>query len=99
MTLAWMSRHLEVGKRIVRTEALLGGIAAEMRRLTIGTPDGGTRDLVLRTFVDVEHAEDWLIREASATLTTADTVATPKGADAAALASAIDVIRKSAPPC
>ncbi|WP_411978187.1 phosphotransferase family protein [Streptomyces scopuliridis] len=165
-----MSRHLEVGERIVGTEALHGGITAEMRRLTIGTRDGGTRDLVLRTFVNVEHAEDGLNREAGAlTLltgtgvpapglvavdptaahceypsllmthlagrtvlddegletrvpllarqlvaihalrpaerpreyvawTTADTVVTPKGADAAAWAAAIDVIRKPAPP-
>ncbi|MEU0431967.1 aminoglycoside phosphotransferase family protein [Streptomyces sp. NPDC006290] len=165
-----MSRHLEVGDRIVRTEALHGGITAEMRRMIIGTRDGGARDLVLRTFVDVEHAEDWLNREAGAlTLlpgtgvpapelvavdptaahceypsllmthlagrtiladegletrlpvlarqlvaihalrpaerprkyvawTTADTVVTPKGADAAAWAAAIDVIRKPAPP-
>lgn len=63
LTLVWVSRHLEVGERIVRTEALHGGITAEMRRLTIGTQDGGTRDLVLRTFVDVEHAEDSLNRE------------------------------------
>lgn len=170
LTLAWVSRHLEVGERIVRTEALHGGITAEMRRLTIGTRDGGTRDLVLRTFVNVEHAEDWLNREAGAltllpgtrvpapglvavdptaeqceypsllmthlagrtvlddegletrvpllarqlvaihalrpaerpreyvALTTADTVVTPKGADAAAWAAAIDVIRKPAPP-
>ncbi|MGY4984874.1 phosphotransferase family protein [Streptomyces nigrescens] len=169
LTLAWVSRHLEVGERIVRTEALQGGITAEMRRLTIGRPDGGTRDLVLRTFVNVEHAEDWLNREAGAlTLltgtgvpapglvavdpaaahceypsllmthlagrtvlddegletrvpllarqlvaihalrpaerpreyvawTTADTVVTPKGADAAAWAAAIDVIRRPAP--
>ncbi|MFE2038198.1 phosphotransferase family protein [Streptomyces scopuliridis] len=165
-----MSRHLEVGERIVGTEALHGGITAEMRRLTIGTRDGGTRDLVLRTFVNVEHAEDGLNREAGAltlltgtgvpapglvaadptaahceypsllmthlegrtvlddegletrvallarqlvaihalrpaerpreyvALTTADTVVTPKGADAAAWAAAIDVIRKPAPP-
>ncbi|MGW8802078.1 phosphotransferase family protein [Streptomyces sp. NPDC055775] len=165
-----MSRHLEVGERVVRTEALHGGITAEMRRLTIGTRDGGTRDLVLRTFVDVEHAEDWLNREAGAltllpgtgvpapgrvavdptaahceypsllmthlagrtvlddegletrvpllarqlvaihalrpterpreyvALTTADTVVTPKGADSAVWAAAIDVIRKPAPP-
>jgi aminoglycoside phosphotransferase (APT) family kinase protein len=173
LTLAWVSRHLEVGERIVRTEALHGGITAEMRRLTIGTRDGGTRDLVLRTFVDpfyVEHAEDWLDRETGAltlltgtgvaapelvavdptaahceypsllmthlagrtvlddegletrvpllarqlvaihalrpavrprkyvALTTADTVVTPKGADVAAWAAAIDVIRKPAPP-
>ncbi|WP_089107798.1 phosphotransferase family protein [Streptomyces hyaluromycini] len=67
LTLAWVSRHLQDGERIVRTEALHGGITAEMRRLTIGTPHGGTRDLVLRTFVDpvfVEHAEDMLNREA-----------------------------------
>ncbi|WP_406277663.1 phosphotransferase family protein [Embleya sp. NBC_00896] len=168
-----MSRHLEVGARIVGTEALHGGITAETRRLTIGTRDGGTRDLVLRTFVGpfyVKHAEDWLNREAGAlTLlagtdvpapglvavdptaahceypsllmthltgrtvlddegletrvpllarqlvaihalrpaerpreyvawTTADTVVVPKGADAAAWAAAIDVIRKPAPP-
>ncbi|MGW6145728.1 phosphotransferase family protein [Streptomyces sp. NPDC055140] len=169
LTLAWVSRHLEVGERIVRTEALHGGITAEMRRLTVGSLDGGTRDLVLRTFVNVEHAEDWLNREADAltllpgtgvpapglvavdptaehceypsllmthlagrtvlddegletrvpllarqlvaihalrpaqrprqyvALTTADTVVTPKGADAAAWAAAIDVIRRPAP--
>ncbi|MFB7502089.1 aminoglycoside phosphotransferase family protein [Streptomyces broussonetiae] len=166
-----MSRHLEVGERTVGTEALRGGITAEMRRLIIGARGGGTRDLVLRTFVAVEHAEDWLDREAGAltlltgtgvpapTLvavdasaahceypsllmthlagravlddegletrvpllarqlvaihalrpaerpreyvarTTADTVVTPKGADAAAWAAATDVIREPAPPC
>ncbi|QIY68066.1 aminoglycoside phosphotransferase family protein [Streptomyces sp. RLB1-33] len=170
LTLAWVSRHLEVGERIVKAEALHGGISAEMRRLTIGKRDGGTRDLVLRTFVNVEQAEDWLNRETGAlTLltrtgvpapglvavdptaahceypsllmthlagrtvldnegletrvpllarqlvaihalrpaerprnyvawTTADTVVTPKGADAAAWAAAIDVIRKPVPP-
>ncbi|MEU9000189.1 aminoglycoside phosphotransferase family protein [Streptomyces caniferus] len=169
LTLAWVSRHLEAGERIVKTEALHGGITAEMRRLTIAAQDGSTRDLVLRTFVDVEHADDWLNREADAltlltgtgvpapglvavdpaaayceypsllmthlagrpvlddegletrvpvlarqllaihavrpaerpreyvTLTTADTVVTPKGADAAAWAAAIDVIRAPAP--
>ncbi|SEU36290.1 phosphotransferase family protein [Nonomuraea wenchangensis] len=173
LTLAWVSRHLEVGERIVRTEVLHGGITAEMRRLTIGTQDGDTRDLVLRSFVDpfrVRGAEGGLNGEAGAlsllagtgvpapelvavdptaahceypsllmthlagrtvlddegvetrvpllarqlvaihalrpaerprkyvTLTTADTVVTPKGADAAAWAAAIDVIRKPAPP-
>ncbi|WUK86301.1 aminoglycoside phosphotransferase family protein [Streptomyces sp. NBC_00358] len=170
MALAWVNQHLDVGERILRTEALHGGITAEMRRLTIGTREAGTRDLVLRTFVDVEHAEDWLHREADAlTLlagtgvpapglvafdptaayceypsllmthlagrtvlddegletrvpllarqlvaihavrpaerpreyvawTTADTVVTPEGADAAAWAAAIDVIRRPAPP-
>ncbi|MFI8438299.1 phosphotransferase family protein [Streptomyces sp. NPDC079020] len=170
LTLVWVSRHLMAGERIVRTEVLHGGFTAEMRRLTIGTPDGGTRDLVLRTFVDVEHAEDWLNRESGAltllagtdvsapglvavdptaahceypsllmthltgrtvlddeglktrvsllarqlvaihalrpaerlreyvALTTADTVVVPKGADAAVWASAIDVIRRPAPP-
>lgn len=69
LTLAWVSRHLEAGERVVRTEALHGGITADMRRLTIAARDGGTRDLVLRTFVDpyyVERAEDWLNREAGA---------------------------------
>ncbi|THC46987.1 aminoglycoside phosphotransferase family protein [Streptomyces sp. A1499] len=172
-TFAWVSRHLEPGERIVRADALHGGITAEMRKLTIGTRDGGTRALVLRTFVApyyVKHAEDWLNREVGAltqladtevpapelvtvdptaehceypsllmthltgrtvlddegletrthllarqllaihalrpaerprkyvTLTTADTVVTPKCADAAAWAAAIDVIRRPAPP-
>ncbi|MCT9084594.1 phosphotransferase family protein [Streptomyces fulvoviolaceus] len=81
LTLAWVSRHLEAGERIVRTEALHGGITAEIRRLTVGTRDGGTRDLVLRTFTDpffVEHAEDWLNREAGAlTLLTGTGVPAP----------------------
>lgn len=173
LALAWVNRHLEVGERIIRTEALQGGITAEMRRLTIGTRGGDTRDLVLRSYVNpfyVESAEEWLNREAGAlallpgtgvpapelvavdltaahceypsllmthlagrpvlddealetrvpllarqlvaihalrpaerprkyvTLTTADTVVTPKGADATVWAAAIDVIRKPAPP-
>ncbi|WP_049564522.1 phosphotransferase family protein [Streptomyces sp. SBT349] len=172
LTLAWVSRHLDIGERVVGIEALHGGVTADMRRLTIGTRDGGTRDLVLRSFVDpffVERAEDSLNREAGAltllpetgvpapglvavdptaahceypsllmthvagrtvlddegvearvpllarqlvaihalrpaerpgeyvALTTADTVVVPKGADAAAWAAAIDVIRTPAP--
>ncbi|WP_086709977.1 phosphotransferase family protein [Streptomyces antimycoticus] len=170
LTLTWVNRHLEAGERVVGAQALHGGITADMRRLTIGTRDGDTRHLVLRTFVNMEHAEDWLNREAGAltlltgtgvpapglvavdptaaqceypsllmthlagrtvlddegletrvprlarqlvaihavrpavrpreyvALTTADTVVTPKGADAAAWAAAIDVIRRPAPP-
>ncbi|MFJ1750504.1 phosphotransferase family protein [Streptomyces sp. NPDC088116] len=173
LTLAWVCRHLEAGERVVGTEALHGGITAEMRRLIIGTRDGGTRDLVLRSIVDpfyVGHAEDSMGREPGAltllegtdvpaprlvavdptaahceypsllmthlpgrtvldnegvetrvpllarqlvaihalrpaerpptyvTLTTADTAVVPQGADAAAWAAAIDVIRKPAPP-
>ncbi|GAA1214479.1 hypothetical protein GCM10009665_00270 [Kitasatospora nipponensis] len=169
LTRAWVSRHLEPGERIVGSEALHGGITAEVRRLTIGGRGGGTRDLVLRTFVRAEHAEDWLTRESGAlTLlagtgvpapglvavdptaeqceypsllmthlagrtvlddeglearvprlarqlvaihalrpaerpreyvawTTADTVVTPQGADAAAWAGAIEVIRRPVP--
>ncbi|ONI76767.1 aminoglycoside phosphotransferase [Kribbella sp. ALI-6-A] len=66
LTLAWVNRHLAVGERIVGTEVLHGGITAEMRRLTLGARDGSTRQLVLRSFVDVEWAEDWLSREAGA---------------------------------
>ncbi|MEV0281231.1 aminoglycoside phosphotransferase family protein [Streptomyces sp. NPDC050610] len=170
LTMAWVNRHLAAGERVVATEALHGGITAEVRRLTIGTRDGGARDLVLRTFVGMEHAEDWLNRESGAlsllagsdvtapglvavdptaahceypsllmthlpgrtvladeglearvpalarqlvaihavrpaerpreyvALTTAETVVTPKGADTAAWAAAIDVIRKPVPP-
>lgn len=173
LTLAWVSQHLEVGERIVGTEALHGDITADVRRLTAAPGDGGTRPLVLRSFVDpfyLGHAKDWLNREAGpltlltgtgvpapglvavdstaahceypsllmthlagwtvlddeglvthvpllarqlvtihalrpgdrpreyVALTTADTVVTPKGADAAAWAAAIDVIRKPTPP-
>jgi aminoglycoside phosphotransferase (APT) family kinase protein len=69
MTLAWVSRHLNVGERIVGAEPLHGGITAEMRRLTIGARDGDTRALVLRTYVApffVDRAEDLLNREAGA---------------------------------
>ncbi|WP_046084743.1 phosphotransferase family protein [Streptomyces antioxidans] len=73
-----MSRHLEAGERVVGAEALHGGITAEMRRLTVGTRDGGTRDLVLRTLVNAQHAKDWLNREASAlTLLTGTGVPAP----------------------
>ncbi|MBV1935936.1 aminoglycoside phosphotransferase family protein [Streptomyces sp. BV286] len=76
LTSAWVGRHLEAGERVVGTEALHGGITAEMRRLTIAVRDGGTRDLVLRSFVDpfsVEHAKDWLNREADALTLLAET--------------------------
>ncbi len=66
LTLAWVSRRLQAGECIIRTQALRGGLSAEMRKLTIGTRSRGTRDLVLRTYVNVEHAEDWLDREAGA---------------------------------
>ncbi|RDG39408.1 phosphotransferase family protein [Streptomyces corynorhini] len=67
--LAWVERQLDSGERIVATEALHGGITAEMRRLTVRERDGATRDLVLRTFVAppfVDQAEDLLNREAEA---------------------------------
>lgn len=172
-TLAWVSQHLKSGERVVRAETLHGGITADVRRLTIGAPHGGTRHLVLRSFVDahrVRYAADWLGRESGAltlltatgvsapelvavdptathceypsllmshlagrtalhdeglearvpllarqlvaihavrpiepprtyaTLTTADTVMVPEGADAAMWAAAVDVIREPAPP-
>jgi hypothetical protein len=56
-TLAWVSQHLQVGERVVKAEALHGGITAEMRRLTVGTRNGGTRDLVLRSFVELPLRE------------------------------------------
>ncbi|MFJ9123834.1 phosphotransferase family protein [Streptomyces sp. NPDC102340] len=69
MTLAWVGRFLEAGERIVRVEALHGGVTAEMRRLTVAARGGSTRQLVLRSFVDpffVDRAEDALDREAGA---------------------------------
>nr|WP_206323519.1 phosphotransferase [Streptomyces sp. HNM0574] len=173
MTLDWVRRQLGYGERVVGAEVLRGGITAEVRRLGIRTPDGGTRHLVLRSFVEpffVERAEEWMADEAEVlsllagtdvpapalvavdpdarcceypsllmthlagrtvledegvearvpllarqlvaihavrpaqrprqyeTLTTADTVVVPRGADAAAWAAAVDVIRRPAPP-
>ncbi|QEU96715.1 phosphotransferase family protein [Streptomyces kanamyceticus] len=81
LALAWAERHLESGERIVATEALHGGITAEIRRLTIGSRDGGARELVLRTFVDpffVAAAESLLTREARTLTLLAETgVPTP----------------------
>lgn len=76
LTLAWVRRHLEIGERIVGAEALHGGATAEMRRLTVGTRDGGTRYLVLRSFVDPTRqgpAEDLMHREADALTTLTST--------------------------
>jgi aminoglycoside phosphotransferase (APT) family kinase protein len=77
-----VGRYLEAGERIVGTEALHGGITAEMRRLTVAAPDGGVRHLVLRTFVDpsfVDHAEEMLKREAAALALLAGTGVTAPG--------------------
>ncbi|WP_349307191.1 aminoglycoside phosphotransferase family protein [Rhodococcus sp. IEGM 1381] len=66
---AWVSRHLNAGERIVESETLSGGITAEMRKLTVRTTDGFSRNLVLRTYTDsarVLHVEDWLRRESAA---------------------------------
>ncbi|MER6736837.1 phosphotransferase [Streptomyces puniciscabiei] len=107
-----MRRHPEVGERIVGIEALHGGITAEMRRPTIGTRDGGTRGRAVLDDEGLETRVPLLARQLVAVhalrpverppehvaLTTADTVVVPKGADAAARAAAIDVIRKPARP-
>lgn len=60
-TLAWVSRHLKADERVLETVALHGGTTAEVWGLNVGT-----RDLVLRSFVDTGHATDWLRREAAA---------------------------------
>ncbi|MET8979922.1 aminoglycoside phosphotransferase family protein [Streptomyces sp. NPDC004539] len=78
----WVGRQLGAGERIVGVEVLHGGITAEMRRLVVATPDGGTRDLVLRTFVDphhVRHAEELLTREAGVLALLAGTGVTAPG--------------------
>jgi aminoglycoside phosphotransferase (APT) family kinase protein len=78
-TLAWAASHLATGERIVRADVLLGGITAEMRRLTIGSRNGDTRTLVLRSYVDVGHATDALTREAAAlTMLAATEVTAPE---------------------
>ncbi|MYS75157.1 phosphotransferase, partial [Streptomyces sp. SID5926] len=76
LTLAWVRRHLEAGERIVGAVALQGGATADMRRLAIGTRDGGTRHLVLRSFVGPTRqgpADGLLHREADALSTLACT--------------------------
>ncbi|WP_224309937.1 phosphotransferase family protein [Streptomyces olivaceus] len=86
LTLAWVRRQLDVGERIVGVDALHGGVTAEMRRLTIRTRDGGTRRLVLRSFVDpfyLTYAEDSLNREADALTQLAGTGVTAPGLIAA----------------
>ncbi|AJW40987.1 hypothetical protein NY08_2977 [Rhodococcus sp. B7740] len=68
-TRAWVSRHLNTGERITESEMLSGGITAEMRKLTVWTTDGFSRNLVLRTYTEpasVQHAQDSLERESAA---------------------------------
>lgn len=68
-TRAWVSRHLNAGERIIESETLSGGISAEMRKLTVSTKDGFSRNLVLRAYTDpagLRHAEDRLRRESTA---------------------------------
>ncbi|WP_224302105.1 phosphotransferase family protein [Streptomyces olivaceus] len=86
LTLAWVRRQLDAGERIVGSDALHGGVTADMRRLTIRTRDGGTRRLVLRSFVDpfcLRYAEDSLNREADALTQLAGTGVTAPGLIAA----------------
>lgn len=82
LTRAWVGRQLRAGEQIVQTEILRGGITAEMRKLTIGTPNGDTRELVLRSYVDpyyVKHAQASLTAEAGAlTLLGGTDVAAPE---------------------
>lgn len=73
---SWVSWQLEVGEQVLGVQILPGGITAEMRKLTIGTRDGGVRHLVLRTYVEpyyLERAEDSLNREAGALSLLVDT--------------------------
>ncbi|MFC9690679.1 phosphotransferase family protein [Kribbella sp. NPDC056951] len=74
--LAWVQEHLDAGERVVDAEPLHGGLTADMRHLTIATPDGSRRHLVLRTYVDRPDAADWLFRESHA-LTELETTAIP----------------------
>ncbi|WP_344175267.1 aminoglycoside phosphotransferase family protein [Kribbella lupini] len=74
-----MADQLADGERVVRVEVLVGGITAEMRRLSVAGPNGETRALVLRSYVDVIDAEDALTREAAAlSMLTATTVIGPE---------------------
>ncbi|MGY4770357.1 phosphotransferase family protein (plasmid) [Kribbella sp. CWNU-51] len=78
-TLAWAASYLAAGERIVRADVLLGGITAEMRRLTIGSLNGNTRTLVLRSYVGVGNANEALTREAAAlTMLAATEVTAPE---------------------
>ena len=86
-----MRQFLERGERIVRIEALHGGITAEMRRLGIEGGPGGGRELVLRSYVApffVERAEDAMGRETGAlrSLVGVESVRAPRlvGVDATA---------------
>lgn len=67
--LAWIRSQLEPGEYVTGIHAMYGGITAEMSRLTIGSPDGKTRELALRTYLDplpADRAEELLRREATA---------------------------------
>ncbi|WP_218828434.1 MULTISPECIES: phosphotransferase family protein [unclassified Rhodococcus (in: high G+C Gram-positive bacteria)] len=64
-----MNRTLDAGERIIDVEPMSGGITAEMRKLTIWTTAGFSRNLVLRTYTEpasLQHAQDSLERESAA---------------------------------
>ncbi|MET7283625.1 aminoglycoside phosphotransferase family protein [Kribbella sp. NPDC005582] len=71
LTLAWVERQLQPQERVVAAMALQGGVTARVVKLTVSTGDGRTRGLVLRSFIDVVEASDWLGREAGALRTLA----------------------------
>ncbi|MEV7085134.1 phosphotransferase [Streptomyces sp. NPDC093085] len=78
-----MSARLAPGERVTGAETLHGGITADMRKLTIRTRDGGTRALVLRSYVGVPDAEESLARMADALTRLAGTAVPAPGLVAA----------------
>jgi aminoglycoside phosphotransferase (APT) family kinase protein len=66
INLAWVQQHLDAGERVLDAEPLHGGLTADVRCLTIATPNGGVRHLVLRTYVDRADAAELVDREAHA---------------------------------
>ncbi|HEV6953342.1 MAG TPA: aminoglycoside phosphotransferase family protein [Promicromonospora sp.] len=81
-TRAWVHGHLAADERVTAVEPLHGGFTARVLRLTVSAADGGTRALVLRSFVVPERvatARDALEREAHALTELADGAVTAPG--------------------
>jgi aminoglycoside phosphotransferase (APT) family kinase protein len=63
--LAWVGRQVHARGRVIAVERLLGGLTADMDRITVDSPMGHT-DVVLRRWPDQDGTDDLVTREAAA---------------------------------
>lgn len=62
--LEWVGRHVHTRARVTAVVRLLGGITADMDRITLDSPQG-VKDLVLRRWPDQDWTRGLVERRAS----------------------------------